>query len=309
MQIGVAAVLLILGGWWLWHDVSQEAPRPIRLGLNPWPGNELLFLARDRGLFAAHGLDLHLVEFTALSDELRAYLAGDVDGMACTQVEVALAGLCAQPGQPQTVAVIDESIGADVILARPGLGSVANLRGKRVAVEPASLNLFVLIRALEQQGLALDAVTPVVMGQEAMAVALARGEVDAAVSYPPFSPAIRDVGAVTLFTSLQIPGEVVDVAAFAPAVLERDPDFPRRFQAMWAEVVELVIRDQDHAIEALAQRQHLTVAAFRQSLEGLRLIPGSEQRWLLMPDGQIERSQALVRRLMLVPTTAASTAR
>ncbi|MEY4582651.1 MAG: hypothetical protein RL701_7354 [Pseudomonadota bacterium] len=84
---------------------------PLRIGINPWPGYELLFLAQEKSYFRDAEVDVRLVEFNSPIDERYAYERGQLDAWAATLVEVIQAGDQSEPA-PQIIQVIDYSKGA-----------------------------------------------------------------------------------------------------------------------------------------------------------------------------------------------------
>jgi NitT/TauT family transport system substrate-binding protein len=258
----------------VWLRPQTPEPLKIRLGINPWPGYEALYLAKQRGLFERHGLDVQLVEFTSVGDCLRGYQVGNIDALTTTLIEVVLAETGGSQGAPITVLVTDVSDGADLILAKDGI-KMSDLRGKRVGVEPASLGLFILDRALAKQGLTRQDVQIAPMGQEEMRQALASNAVAAVVTYAPYSVAIEQDGAKLIFTSKEIPDEVLDIVSVAPKFLQDHPQVAPAFTAVWTEVMALLERDREASIAVMAQRQRISPAEFLASMEGLRPIPGS----------------------------------
>jgi NitT/TauT family transport system substrate-binding protein len=162
-----------------------QAPA-LRVGINPWPGYEFLYLAQEKGFYRDQGFDLRLIEFNSLSDARRAFERGQIDAIAATVIEV-LQVRDNSARSPQIVQVVDYSNGADVILARSGISNEAGLRGARIGLELASLGVFVLSRGLEQNALSLTDVKLVSMDQLSMENAYQNGELDAIVTYPPTS--------------------------------------------------------------------------------------------------------------------------
>lgn len=294
----IAAVACVGAGLFLWWPADRAAPSPLRLGINPWPGYEALFLANQHGLFHKHGLKVQLVEFTSLGDCLRGYQEGNIDAMASTLIEVALAEINSAQGPPVPILVTDASEGADFILAKPTVKSVAELKGRRIGVEPASLGIFILDRALDRHGLTRADVIPTPMGQEELRSALASDTVSAVVTYAPYSVEILKDGAVPLFTTREIPEEVMDTVSISPAALKRFPGVADAFVAVWADAMTIFEKDRDESIAAMAARQRITPAEFLESLNGLRLIPAHEQKALLAPGGSLQQSLELVRKAL-----------
>ncbi|MCE9609787.1 MAG: hypothetical protein K8R23_06215 [Chthoniobacter sp.] len=81
----LVAALLEFGG----------GPKPVgilRVGINPTPGAELIFLAEEKGFYRAEGVEVRLVEFTCLSDCRRAYERGLVDVVGSAAVQLPAEG-------------------------------------------------------------------------------------------------------------------------------------------------------------------------------------------------------------------------
>ncbi|MEO6752322.1 MAG: ABC transporter substrate-binding protein, partial [Chthoniobacteraceae bacterium] len=106
----------------------------LRIAINPWPGSEFLYLAKEKGFLAAERLNVRLVEYSSLSDCRVAFESGQVDAMTGTLIDVLMARENSQRIS-QIVLVSDYSDGADVILARPDITSVPALKGRRVGLE------------------------------------------------------------------------------------------------------------------------------------------------------------------------------
>src|SRR5437764_2817775 len=159
-------VSAILCAAWLAGCAGHELP--LRIGINPRPGNEFLFLAQEKGFFAAQGVDVRLIEYSSLGDVRRAFDRGQLDGMTGTVVEL-LQSRDATPRAPRAFMVTDISNGSDMILARGNITAVSELAGKRVAAEPESVGMFILARALARQGMTFSAVAVVPTDQNAMA--------------------------------------------------------------------------------------------------------------------------------------------
>ena len=273
---------------------QKDARAPLRIGINPWPGYEFLYLARELDLFAAEGIDVQIVEYNSLPDALHAFQRGQLDGMGATLIEVLMAR--SDSDHKAVIAyVTDYSNGADVIVANSYVPDVAALKGKRVGVELGSLGVFLLARALERSGLTLDDVRAVSTDQLSMERKLAVGALDAVVTYPPFAVSVSALpGAHRIFSSAELPGEIVDVIAFDQEILKtRRADAAaliRTFQRAqrWAK------EQPQKAYEIMARREGLTPEAFHQALtEGIALPSPQEQEALLRKGGSI--ADALVR--------------
>jgi NitT/TauT family transport system substrate-binding protein len=188
---------------------TREPETALRIGTNVWIGSEPLYLARELGY-----LDpavVQLVEYPSASEVLRAYRNQAIDGMVISLDE--LFGLAVDGLQPRTILVVDVSHGADVVVGRPGMKSMQDLKGKSVAVESGALGAFVLSRALTLNGMQSSDVNVVHLESNEQPKAFEAGKVDGAVTFDPYRDKFLKMGATTLFDSTQIPGEIVDLVA------------------------------------------------------------------------------------------------
>jgi NitT/TauT family transport system substrate-binding protein len=194
------------------------------------------------------------------------------------------------PRSPQVIQVLDYSAGADVILVRPDFADGAALRGARIGVEVASLGAYVLARGLEKYGLGLADVRPTSMDPVSMEAAFRNGELEAVVMYPPESTKLlRDFKAKVLFSTAEIPGEVLglvaveaEVAAFRATDVVLLIQTFRRAQAYAAQ-------SPAEAYAIMGAREGLTSQEFAAALSdtGIKLVSAGEQADYLGPGGKL----------------------
>jgi NitT/TauT family transport system substrate-binding protein len=195
----------------------REPAEPLRVGTNHWPGYEPLYLARDLKL--APGLEWQLHEQTSGSATMAAFRNRSIDAAAVTLDETLL--LLQDGLDVRVVLVLDVSHGADVLMARPDIATLADLRGKRIGVESSALGAYVLTRALQAAGLAPGQVVPVPVAADQHERAYLDRRVDAVVTFEPVKARLSARGAKVLFDSSQIPEEIVDVLVIHADVLAR----------------------------------------------------------------------------------------
>jgi NitT/TauT family transport system substrate-binding protein len=274
--------------------------RALRVGMNAEPGYEFAHLAESRGFFDREHVTVDLVQFESMSDSRRAFERGQLDGYFGTVYEV-LQARANSDRLPRIVRVLDSSQGFDVVLARPDVANIAGLRGRTVAVEPGSLNIYLLSRALERRGMELGALRMVGMDTNDMPAALQRGTVDAAVSYPPVSTSIVSAGwARPIFSSAEIPGEVIDVLAFDEQVLASRGAEVAAFARAYDGAVAWMAGHREEACRIMAARERVSPAEFRASLDqGVELVSPSQQDAYFAPNGALSRVVEATSRLLL----------
>jgi NitT/TauT family transport system substrate-binding protein len=293
----------ILGLRWLLFCLLLLAPGcterlspPMRIGMNVWPGYEPLFLARSQGRL--EGRDFHLVEFSDASEVSRAFRSGTLEAACLTLDEVFYT---MQDGMdPVILLVMDYSQGADVVLARPGIKSLAELKGKRIAVEVTAVAAYMLTRALQQAGLARQDIIPVYLPIEKHFPAYRDGLVDAVVTFEPVRTKLLALGAVDLFNSAAIPGEVVDVLVARRDYLEAQPGRAAALRQAWFAALEQMRCSPQEAARIMAPREQMSAEEFAAALQGIHLPDEDESRRLLSGGhpgllAAAERLQAVMR--------------
>lgn len=291
--LAVAAALAAISG-------CQGAAQRLTVPISSWPGYEYFRLARDQGLDTREQLALKLIDYPDPQDIVHAYLRGELAVAQLTTVEAV--DLCARVPKrcPVVVLILDESLGADQVVARPEIRDIAALRNRPVAVTPSTLGPYVLSRALETKGLGLDDVQIRPMPLAAMADSLQRGEVVGAALFPPFSDAaLRGGLARPLFSSRQIPGEILDVLVVEPTLLAAKPDQVARLLRVWERAHRYAERNPKDAVTRMAQWERVSAEAFRQALRGLGFRTLAQQRPLFQAGGPLERNLQAVQRVQI----------
>ncbi|MBM3393843.1 MAG: hypothetical protein FJY37_04245 [Betaproteobacteria bacterium] len=279
--------------------VPSQGSVPLVIGINSWPGYEFARLAREKGYYQDEGVQVKLVELPSLSDSRRAYERGQLDGMFSTVVEVLQAK---QHGERQPVIawVTDYSNGADVVLSVPSIKSVRGLRGARVGLELGSLNTYLLARSLDTVGLSLTDVTLVNLASTELATAVRSGEVDAVVTYPPMSLELeKSLRMRPLFSSAEIPGEVLDVLSFDATVLAQRQADVRAMLRAYVRAAQYARDHPDEAYRIMATQAGLSVEEFKQAIEGgIELVYAKDQHQFFAANGPLEQAVAFTSKVL-----------
>jgi NitT/TauT family transport system substrate-binding protein len=242
-----------------------------------WPGYEPLYLARSLGHFAAAPVEL--LEYPSTSDCLRAFGAGAIDAVALTLDETLR--LLEAEIPLKVVLVMDFSNGADAIVARTEVQTLADLKGRRVGVENTALGAYMLTRALQGVGFQPVDVQVVPLSPNEHESAFLAGAVDAVVTFDPVRTRLLTNGAHQLFSSKEIPGEILDVL-----VVQRDyaTRYPERVQTLlthWYTTLAYLKTNPHDAARGMSPRLKLSPEQTLQSLDRLHFPSQEENRALL----------------------------
>lgn len=269
-----ALPLLCLG---LAAACGRPAPEPVRLGVLIFPPYELFYLAADAGLLPHE--TARLVSYRSPAEIARAYESGIIDAMTTT-LEYGLSLVRDGDGH-RVVLVLDVSDGADALVARPEIAALGDLRGRRVGAESGELGSYVLQRALDRGGLRHDEIEIVPVDYADQQVAFESGRVDAVVTYDPVRARLVGAGARELFTSREIPGEIVDVLIVRRELLESRRDDLRAIVGAWFAARDRFVADPAAAAARMAPREGLAAAEFLATFAGVRLPDATENEEML----------------------------
>lgn len=269
---------------------AQERTPTLRLAANAWPGFGYFYIAQQKGFTADAGVHLEIVDTLSLRDSRRAFERGQVDLIGGTPLELVQIERRSDR-KASAVLMLDRSIGADVIVARPPVTDVAGLRGRQVAVEPGSVNLLVLAGALAHADVPTTGVRLVPMPQSSMPEAIAEGEVSAAVTYPPFSRRMERLkGIRRIFDTATTPDAVIDVLIASRSLTGTQPDALDRLIRAHQRALDWADDHPRQAAELLARRGGQTVEEIRGPLARIHMIGLRAQRACWGEDACLVRS-------------------
>lgn len=289
------------------HGCGSQPKPPMRIGINVWPGYEIISLAQTLGYFEEEGVSVDIVEFDSLSDTRRALETGKVDAIGTTTIEFVMINSRAGGKSAIVRRVFDFSAGADMIIAPKEIRSIPELKGKPVGLEVDSVGVLLMGRALELAGMEIQDVKPAATHQLAMTEMLEEGKIAAAVTYPPRSVELLRTGKYHVhFDSRQIPGEVIDIFVVDGKVARERADelaaFDRALDLAW----DFLQKQRDDAIRRMANRERMSAREFEKILnEEIELISPERQTDFLKNDGPVDtavrRSAKYLQALGIIP--------
>jgi len=275
----ILAMLLVgalLAGALLLPVPEQAKPLMVAVGL--WPGSEPWVLAREQG--ALNPSQVRLVEINWTSAAMRAVGNRVVDAAILSLDEVILQ---VRQGYPlKVVMVTDISRGADVLLVKPGIASVGDLRGRRVGYEPRTAGSWLLGRALAGAGLELGDIHPVVLNPTETQEAFDKLPIDAIVCTDPWP--LRLGRLQPIYDSSQPGAAVVRVlAVHAAALTDHQQALTHLVQTYgsWAEK----LRDGGPTLDPILRREGVSAEGFRDTLDKIEMPSLQQNRlWLRRQD-------------------------
>ena len=115
------------------------------LGYSDWPGWVAWQVAIDKGWLKEAGLDINFNWFD-YSASMDAFAAGKIDGDFVTNGDALVTG--AGGARNLMIMATDYSNGNDMIVARPGIKTLKDLKGKKIGIETGLVDHLLLLDGL-----------------------------------------------------------------------------------------------------------------------------------------------------------------
>jgi NitT/TauT family transport system substrate-binding protein len=168
------------------------------------------------------------------------------------------------------------------VIGAPGIGSVKDLKGKKVGVEVGFVGHLLLLNALEKNGLTEADVELVNVPTNETPQVLASGEVDAIVAWQPSSGSALELvpGSKAIYTSADEPGLIYDLLCVSPASLAANRDDWKKVVDVWYRAVDY-IKDPatfEDALKIMAARVGLPPEEYKKFIAGTNILTKAEAK-------------------------------
>lgn len=235
----------------------QNEKRTIRIGVNSWPPCEIWYVAQEQDMF--DGVDVELVRFSTWSDNMNALYLGNIDITHSTYFNNILFSEKGEWGQ--MIAPIDTTVGGDGLVVAKEIKDISELTGKRIAVEVSTDEHYLLYKALEMHGVAIEEVEIISASSERTADLFIEGKVDAIFTYEPYMSKAADEGnGQILFTTADIEGHMVDVLVGSKQAMEESSDVFIQVLKAYYEARDYILASGDYT--TMAKNETMDEAAF-----------------------------------------------
>lgn len=268
-RLGRVGAAVVLAGSLMLTSCSQSpAPQAaqrtefnigwsIYAGWMPWP------YAQQAGIVKKwadkYGLKINLVQVNDYVESVNQYTAGKFDGVTVTNMD-ALTIPAAGGKDTSAVIVGDYSNGNDGVLLKGG-DQFAAIKGRQVYLVELSVSHYLLARALEKAGLKPTDIKTVNTSDADIVGAFGAPDVGAAVAWnPQLSVMKAQAGVKQVFSSADIPGEILDLLVVDTATLKANPNLGKALAGIWYETVALMQRQDAQGKEARAAMAKLSGA-------------------------------------------------
>lgn len=225
---------------WLLFACSSSIPTelkrpPLKVACITFVGYRPAVIAQEKGFFKAQGVEVELkyVDFAQLQQA--DFSAGKYDGIGLTLGDFMI--LSATNPDMQTVMVVDETNGADVVVSQPDIKTIADLKGKKLGANLGGFSEVFVTEMLKTANLTSDDVSLVKFDALEIPQRLKNNAIQAGHTWEPFLSEAVKLGGHILFTSKQTPGLILDLVAFRGETIRDRPEDIRAFIRGWLQAV------------------------------------------------------------------------
>jgi len=252
---------------------------PLKIGYSDWPGWVAWEIAIEKKMFEKEGVDVQFEWFDYVAS-MDAFAAGQLDGVAMTNGDALVTG--STGAQNVMILVNDYSNGNDMIVGKPGINSLKELKGKKIGVEIGFVDHLLLLNGLEKAGMTEADVELVNVPTNETPQVLASGQVDAVGAWQPSSgQALKMVpGSKRIYSSADEPGLIYDVLAVSPSSLAANKEEWKKVIKVWYQAVAYLKDPETHdeAVSIMAARVGLSAEEYKGFMDGTKILTLEEAK-------------------------------
>ncbi|MEH1850946.1 MAG: ABC transporter substrate-binding protein [Nostoc sp.] len=210
---------------------TQLKRPPLKIPSGYFVGEYPGIIAQEKGFFKAQGVDVELIHKRYIQLEQANFNAGKYDGVISSLGSFII--LSATNPDIQGVMVVDESTGADVVVAQSQIKTVADLKGKKLGANLGGFSEVFVTEMLKTANLTSDDVNLVKLETSEIPKRLKNNAIQAGHTWEPHLSEAIKLGGHILFTSKQTPGLISDMIVFRGETIRDRPEDIRAFVRGW----------------------------------------------------------------------------
>jgi len=228
----------------------------IYAGWMPWG------FAGDKGIVdkwaKKYGIQIKIVQVNDYVSSIEQFSKTKFDGCVMTNMDAMT--MPAAAGLDSTALILgDYSNGNDAVVLKNST-EFGDLKGRNVNLVEFSVSHYLLLRALEKHGMAANDVKIVSTSDAEIVGVLKKPSVTAATMWNPQLSFIigQSANVRKVFSSKEIPGEIIDMMVVNTEVLKANPDLGKALVGAWFETLELMSHND---LEGKAARTYMATSA------------------------------------------------
>ena len=271
--------------------------KTFRVGINNWPGFDIVLYAQEAELFKKRGLEVELVRFQNGADAARAMLRGSIDAAFGTLWEAKQL----DPGndKPIFVLVTNISFGSDGIVTQSNFKSVKDLKGKTLGAKLGTVNHLILLEALKLHNMKPTDVAIENISNQAAAEKMQQGLLAGAVIWEPLlSSTAQKIQGNIVYTTKELDSLVIDGLVTRSEILRNKKNQLKKFILAWFELMEAVETKPNEVFEVVSQQLDQTPESFARDYAGLKKGDITLNRRMFEPQGRLIQARQEINTLL-----------
>lgn len=190
--------------------IACQPTKPMVIGTNTWIGYEPLYVAKQ--IHYTNDTSIDVRRYSNATEVIGELETGNIDMAGLTLDETMIA--LSKGVDLKILYIMDISDGADQVLVDDNINSLSDIKGKTIAVEASAVGAVLLYSLLSDAGLTYDDVNIVNSTIDKHLTLFSDKDIDAAISFPPYSDLLKAVGAKPIYdSSMMTKIKIIDVLA------------------------------------------------------------------------------------------------
>lgn len=228
-----------------------------------------------------YDIDIDVIQVNDYIESINQFTSGNVDGCSMTNMDALT--LPAASGVDSTALIInDYSNGNDGVVLKDS-DDLADIEGRRVNLVQFSVSHYFLARALETVGLTERDIETVNTSDADMVAIYPNDDIEAVVTWNPQLNAIDGLdNSNVVFTSRNLPAEILDMMVVNTDTLTANPDFGHALVGAWYEVMGEIKAGNEDALSQMADAAGTDLAGYKSQLAATHLYVDPEEAAQLM---------------------------
>ena len=247
---------------------NEDEIKPLRIGMNTWPGYEPFVFAKEQGFLAEN---VKISRVASATDVIKSFKSDIID-VACITLDEAIILQNRSEEAIKIITIMDFSTGGDAVISKKEIKSMVELKGKRVGVESSALGAFMISRAVDlTPNLKMNDLKIINLGYEHQEAEFKKGNVDAVVTFEPVKTNLLQGNAHVIFDSTQIPGEILDVMVVKEKTILTKKTALQSLVNGWYKSIEYISNNQDKSLQKMAKYEHISYQEFKTAYNGIKV--------------------------------------
>lgn len=266
VKLNLIVILFILFSVLLLIRGCAKPKGELSVGIGTWPGFATAMVGMEKGLFENITVETRILDDSTARHS--AFQSGDIDIMISS---IDVYSQEAARGIGGVVFLVTDESYSDGIVVTEKIKTIADLKGKKIAYAQATPSHYLLLKVLDDAGIALSEIKQVIVDDPGRAGdAFLGGAVDAAVTWEPFLSQVVESGkGHILLTTKDYPDIIVDILV-ASDKLAANEKLLKQFMDGWLKSVDFIKANPKEAAKIMSKGLNLPVEDVEGMMAGLR---------------------------------------